>query len=72
MTPCSNNASSTPTTPRLNAHVHAAVARHSRRGWRIDRPGEGPGEQVDGVLALAMALDRASYKPEPVKLFGWL
>jgi phage terminase large subunit-like protein len=58
--------------PGLNAHVHAAIARHSRRGWRIDRPGQGPGEQVDGVLALAMALDRASFKPAEVKLLGWL
>jgi phage terminase large subunit-like protein len=61
-----------PDDPRLNAHVHAAISRTSRRGWRIDRPGQGPGEQVDGVLALAMALDRASYKPAEVKLLGWI
>jgi phage terminase large subunit-like protein len=57
---------------RLNVHVHAAIARHSRRGWRIDRPGQGPGEQVDGVLALAMALDRAEHVEQPVQLLGWL
>jgi hypothetical protein len=29
-------------------------------------------ETVDGVVALAMALDRAEHKPEPVRLLGWL
>ena len=27
-----------PDDPDLNAHVHAAVARHSRRGWRLEKP----------------------------------
>ena len=29
-------------------------------------------EPFDAVVALAMALDRHAYKPEPVALVGWL
>jgi phage terminase large subunit-like protein len=53
----------------LNRHVHAAIARQSRRGWRIDRPGPEP---IDSVIALCMALDRAEQKPEPIAFLGWL
>jgi phage terminase large subunit-like protein len=61
-----------PDDPRLNAHVHAAIARHSRRGWRIDRPSRGAGAQIDGVMALLMALDRSQHVEPPVRLLGWL
>jgi hypothetical protein len=27
---------------------------------------------VDGVVALCMALDRFEHQPEPVRLVGWL
>jgi hypothetical protein len=27
-----------PDDPELNEHVHAAIAKHSRRGWRLDKP----------------------------------
>jgi hypothetical protein len=37
-----------------------AVARHSRRGWRLDSPHARRQVNIDGVVALAMALDRAS------------
>jgi phage terminase large subunit-like protein len=63
---------------RLDAHVHAAIARHSRRGWRIDRRGSAntPAENIDGLVALCMALDRAEQpavpEAEPVRLLGWL
>ncbi len=60
-----------PDDARLNAHVHNAVAKQSRRGWRIDRPSTGA-DHVDGVVALAMAVERAEHKPEPVRLLGWL
>jgi hypothetical protein len=59
-----------PDDPRLNAHVAAAVARHSRRGWRIDRAERG--ENIDAVVAMAMAVEIAAARPEPVKLLGWL
>ena len=28
--------------------------------------------QVDGIVSLAMAMERAQHQPEPVKLLGWL
>ncbi len=59
-----------PDDPGLNAHVHAAVARHSRRGWRLDRAERS--EPIDGVVALCMAIDRSQYQPEPVRLLGWI
>ncbi len=59
-----------PDDPRLNRHVAAAVARHSRRGWRIDRAERG--ENIDGVVAMAMAVEIAAARPEPVTLMGWL
>jgi phage terminase large subunit-like protein len=54
----------------LSSHVHAAVAKHSRRGWRLEKADRS--SKIDAVVALAMALDRHAYKPEPVELVGWL
>jgi hypothetical protein len=48
----------------------AGVARHSRRGWRIDKAERG--ENIDGVIALCMAVEVAQARPEPVRLLGWL
>jgi phage terminase large subunit-like protein len=59
-----------PDDPQLNAHVHAAVARHSRRGWRLERPDRTT--NIDAAVALAMALDRHAYQLQPVELLGWL
>jgi phage terminase large subunit-like protein len=59
-----------PDDPELNAHVHAAVAKHSRRGWRLDKADRS--SKIDAVVALAMAVDRQAYRPEPVELVGWL
>jgi phage terminase large subunit-like protein len=59
-----------PDHPALNAHVHAANARQSRRGWRLDKADRA--DKIDAVVALAMALDRAQHPPEPVHLLGWL
>jgi phage terminase large subunit-like protein len=59
-----------PDDPELNRHVAAAVARHGRRGWRIDKAERG--ENIDAVVALAMAAQVAQARPEPVKLLGWL
>ncbi len=59
-----------PEHPELARHASDAVARHSRRGWRIDKPN--PRSNIDAVIALAMAVERAEQKPEPVTLLGWL
>jgi hypothetical protein len=49
--------------------VAGAVARATGRGWRLDKSSRGV--QIDGVVALAMAVERAQFKPEPVRLLGW-
>lgn len=59
-----------PDDPDLNAHVHAAIARHRRRGWRLDRAERSV--TIDGAVALATALDRASQPVAEPKLLGWL
>ena len=45
-------------------------ARHSRRGWRLDKIERA--DNIDAVVALAMAVERASWEPEPVRLLGWV
>ena len=58
-----------PDHPALNEHVAAAVAKNSRRGWRLDRADK----PIDGVLALCMALDRAEQPAaEAPRLLGWV
>jgi phage terminase large subunit-like protein len=51
-----------PDDPKLNEHVAGAVARHGRRGWRIDQAERGT--PVDGLIALCMAYE-AMTAPEP-------
>jgi phage terminase large subunit-like protein len=61
-----------PDDPKLNEHVAAAVARHGRRGWRIDQAERGT--PVDGLIALVMAHEAATAPPEPEPrgVLGWL
>ncbi|HEV8053846.1 MAG TPA: terminase large subunit, partial [Candidatus Limnocylindrales bacterium] len=59
-----------PDDPVLARHAADAVARHSRRGWRIDKPRKEI--NIDSIIALAMAIDRAENQPDPVQLLGWL
>jgi phage terminase large subunit-like protein len=59
-----------PDDPVLNAHVRAAIARDTPRGWRIDKAKSR--RNIDAVVALAMAVERAEQKPAPVELLGWL
>lgn len=56
--------------PALNQHVANAVAKATPRGWRLDKPDRGG--QVDALIALAMAVDRAEQREEPARLLGWL
>jgi hypothetical protein len=58
--------SDAPRRPQLAAHA-AAIARHSRRGWGIDKS-----ERSEATIALCIALDRAKQRPEAVRLVGWL
>lgn len=59
-----------PDDPTLAQHSANAIARQSRRGWRIDRPPSRP--HIDAIIALAMCLDIATHRPAPVELLGWL
>jgi phage terminase large subunit-like protein len=55
---------------QLAAHVHAASAKTTRRGWRLHRAGAQP---IDAAVALGIALDRAEQPAEqPAQLLGWL
>ena len=59
-----------PDDPELARHAAAAVAKHSRRGWRLDKAARA--DNIDAVVALAMAVERAEAKPEPARLVGWI
>jgi hypothetical protein len=59
-----------PASPELVQHAAGAIAKHSRRGWRIDKPNGRV--HIDGIIALAMCLDRQANQPAPAELLGWL
>ncbi|MEJ7894536.1 MAG: terminase TerL endonuclease subunit [Solirubrobacteraceae bacterium] len=60
-----------PDDAELAQHAAHTVARHSRRGWRVDKAG--PRDNMDGIVALCMALERAEQPaPAPARLVGWL
>jgi len=60
-----------PGDPELDRHMAAVVARQTERGPRLDKAKSR--HQIDGAVALAMAIDRAEApKPEPARLLGWL
>lgn len=59
-----------PDNAELRRHASDTIARHGRRGWRIDKPRKEVNN--DGVIALAMAVDRCEQQPAPVELVGWL
>jgi hypothetical protein len=42
----------------------------STRGWRLEKRHRTA--SIDALVALALALERAEAKPQPVELLGWL
>jgi len=60
-----------PADETLSAHAAHAVARQSRRGWRLDRPSRSAGLNIDAIVALAMALDRLENQPQGLEVVGW-
>lgn len=59
-----------PNDPDLNAHVAGAIARQTPRGWRLDKSERSA--QIDAVIALAMAVERADEPAQPARLVGWI
>ncbi len=60
-----------PADQTLADHASHAVARQSRRGWRLDRPSRSEGLNIDAIVALAMALDRLEHQPQGLEVVGW-
>ena len=58
-----------PENPEMREHMADTIARHLRRGWRLDSIAYAPN---DSIIALCMALDALENEPEPVQLVGWL
>ena len=56
--------------PELNRHVAAAIAKQTPRGWRLDKSERAA--QIDAVVALAMAVERAEQPVEPARVLGWI
>jgi phage terminase large subunit-like protein len=50
-------------------HSANAVARHSRRGWRIDAPARDT--NIDSIIALAMAVEHADTGAGGFEFVGW-
>jgi phage terminase large subunit-like protein len=60
-----------PGVAELDRHVANAQAKPTPRGWRLTKSAEAA--QIDAVIALAMAAERASTPaPPPAKLLGWI
>ncbi len=59
-----------PDHPTLNAHIAAAVAKGTPRGWRLDKSERSA--QIDAAVALAMAVERADHHAQPARLAGWI
>jgi hypothetical protein len=59
-----------PDNDEMRTRMANTIARHNRRGWRLDKPGlEQPN---DSIIALCMALGGLEDQPEPAQVIGWL
>ena len=56
--------------PELANHVAGTIAKQTGRGWRLEKSERQA--QIDALIALAMAVERAEARPAPVRLLGWL
>jgi phage terminase large subunit-like protein len=59
-----------PNDPELNRHVAATVAKQTERGWRVAKLDSR--DQIDAVVAMAMAVEAAETAPRGPVLHGWL
>jgi hypothetical protein len=59
-----------PDDEEMRTHMANTIAKHARRGWRLDKPSlDTPN---DSIIALCMALEALENQPEPVQVLGWL
>lgn len=56
--------------PDLDRHVAKAVAKSTGRGWRLEQGGRDA--NVDAVIALAMAVERAQAPKPSVRVLGFI
>ena len=54
----------------LNRHVRQAIARDTPRGWRLDKLKSR--DNIDAVVAMAMAVEAAEAPVASVELLGWI
>jgi phage terminase large subunit-like protein len=54
----------------LDRHIAQAIAKPTGRGWRLDKLGRL--DQIDAVIAVAMAVERVSAPVAEVKVLAWL
>jgi phage terminase large subunit-like protein len=59
-----------PGAAELDRHVANAAAKPTPRGWRLVKSAESA--QIDAVIALAMAAERAEQPASALKFHGWL
>ena len=59
-----------PDSEELRQHMANTIARHNRRGWRLDKPSLE--QSNDSIIAMCMALEAMENQPEPVEVLGWL
>jgi phage terminase large subunit-like protein len=55
---------------QLDRQIASAVARQTGRGWRLVQADRSA--QVDAVIALSMAVERAQHVEEPARLLAWI
>ena len=59
-----------PDVPELHQHAANTIARHGRRGWRLDKPTERTPN--DAIIALCMAVDAVENQPAPARVLGFV
>jgi hypothetical protein len=59
-----------PDDAEMRAHAANTIAKHSRRGWRLDRPNARVPN--DSIIALAMALDACEQRAPVPEIVAWI
>jgi hypothetical protein len=59
-----------PDVAELHQHAANTIARHGRRGWRLDKPDART--PTDAIIALCMAVEAVENRPEPARVLGFV